>query len=93
MTETVQVKATSQEQIDSMMPALHKLLPQIIEIAKLYHHNYPAETTSDDVINAITVAVPLRHFMISAAILTHLAMIDRAKAPKQVPMNDPEVAG
>jgi hypothetical protein len=95
-------RPSAQEVINSMMPVLHKMLPQMVEVAALYHRNYPADTTHPSVIDAVTVAVPLRQYMISAAVLTHLCMIDKAREKnvtptdtgiKAAPMNDPEVAG
>lgn len=43
------------------------MLPQLVELAELYHARYPADKTPAEVIDAVTVAVPLRFFMAAMA--------------------------
>lgn len=70
---------TRQEQIDTLLPLMRRMLPQIVEVAELYHTNYPVNKTLPEVVDAVTVAVPLRHFMVMASIVTNLCVIAQEK--------------
>lgn len=76
---------TKQEQINLLLPMMRRLLPQIVEVATLYHKNYPADTTAPEVVDAVTVAVPLRHFMVMTSIVTNLCVIAQEKERNQTP--------
>ena len=76
-------KQTRQEQIDTLIPLMRRMLPQIVEIAQLYHTNYPVNKTSAEVVDAVTVALPLRHFMVMASIATNLCVIAQEKEAAQ----------
>ena len=58
------------------MPMLRKYMPQITEIAILYNKTYPVASTPPEVVNAVTVSVPLRHFMLLSAVCTNLTAAD-----------------
>lgn len=77
---------TRQEQIDTLVPLMRRMLPQIVEVAQLYHTNYPVNKTLPEVVDAVTVSVPLRHFMVMASICTNLCVIAQEKeaAKKEV---------
>lgn len=70
---------TRQEQVDVLIPLMRRMLPQIVEVAQLYHTNYPVNKTLPEVVDAVTVAVPLRHFMVMASICTNLCVIAQEK--------------
>jgi hypothetical protein len=55
------------ESVD-LKPALLRLYPQIVEVAKAYAEAYPPDSTAAEIVNAVTVAVPLRTFMVLAAL-------------------------
>jgi len=69
---------TREEQNKLVMPMLRKYAPQIVEVAKLYNDNYPISTTPPAVIDAVTVALPLRHFMVMAAMCINLVAAEIA---------------
>jgi hypothetical protein len=86
-TEQAQTKkeSTRQEQIDTLLPLMRRMLPGIVEVAQLYHKNYPVMTTLPEVVDAVTVAVPLRHFMVMASIVTNLCVIAQEKEANTTP--------
>jgi hypothetical protein len=53
----------------SLIPTLKSMYPNIVQVAKLYNDTYPHETTPPEVIDAVTVAVPLRTFMVMSALV------------------------
>lgn len=67
---------TREDQIKALMPILRRYLPQIVEIATLYNKTYPVDTTPPEVVNAVSVVVPLRHFMVMSAVVSNLAILD-----------------
>lgn len=56
------------EQEAKVMDALNRYHPSIVSIAGVYNGQFPADTTAPEVIDAVTVAVPLRVFMVMAAV-------------------------
>lgn len=59
-----QPKLTREEQNAKLMPALRKSVQDLMEVGVMYQKAYPVGTTPSEVVNAVTVAVPLRHFMV-----------------------------
>lgn len=59
--------AERQENSRRLIPALHKAMPNIMALGAAYHKAYPVDTTEPAVVDAVTVSVPLRHFMLMAA--------------------------
>ena len=65
----------------SIINALGSMHPQIVQVAAMYTNAYPHETTAPEVIDAVTVAVPLRTFMVLAAVATQVLSESNAKVP------------
>lgn len=98
MTETVEAKPedpkqTRQEQIDTMLPMMQKMMPSIVEVATLYHKAYPINTTAPEVIDVVTVSLPLRHFMLMAAIISNLCVIAQEKVAGREAADIPDASG
>jgi hypothetical protein len=53
----------------TLIPTLRSMYPNIVQVAKMYNDAYPHESTAPEVIDAVTVAVPLRTFMIMSALV------------------------
>jgi hypothetical protein len=86
---------TRQEQIDYLLPPMRKMAPDIINIAAMYNKAYPPATTSGDVLDAVTVAVPYRHFMVMASIAVNTLLLHQPGAAANddsKPKTDPEAA-
>lgn len=77
--EQAKPEQTRQEQIDAMLPMMQKMMPSIVEVATLYNKAYPLASTLPEVVDAVTVSLPLRHFMLMAAIVTNLCVIAKEK--------------
>ena len=67
---------TREQQIAILLPVMRKLMPGIIKVANAYDTTYPADKTPAEVFDAVTVAVPLRHFMVMAGICTNCVILD-----------------
>jgi hypothetical protein len=65
-------KKTREEQIALLVPELRKHSPQLLQLGMLYHQRYPWQTTAPEVLDAITVAVPYRLFMLLSGVGTAL---------------------
>ena len=65
----------------SILDALHGMHPQIVNVAGIYANAYPYDKTSHEVLDAVTVAVPLRMFMVMAAVATQALQEATAKVP------------
>lgn len=78
-------KLTRADQSARLMPALLKLMPRIHTVAQLYHNTYPVDKTAPEVVDAVTVAVPLRDFMIMTAYCSNAVAehIERSKPEGQ----------
>lgn len=66
--------------------ALRSMHPQLVQVATMYNQAYPADKTAPEVLDAVTVAVPLRTFMVLAAIATQVLQEDSAKVPHEEPV-------
>lgn len=75
---------TSQQQIERMADELAKYGKQVIEIVQVYGTTYPPATTAPEVIDAVTVPVPYRLFMLMAGISVNV-IGERKKAKIKVP--------
>ena len=74
-------KMTPEEQLAILKPQLLKVAPKIVAIGQMYQSAYPLDKTDAKVLDAVTVAVPLRIFMVMAASVTALITDDaRAEA-------------
>lgn len=58
------------EQQRSIREALRNSMPKMLEVGKLYADAYPPANTPPAVLDAVTVAVPLRFYMTVMAFLT-----------------------
>ena len=65
----------------SILDALHGMHPQIANVAGIYATAYPHDKTSHEVLDAVTVAVPLRMFMVMAAVATQVLQEHAGKVP------------
>ena len=65
----------------SILDALHGMHPQIANVAGIYATAYPHEKTLPEVLDAVTVAVPLRTYMVMAAVATQALQEHTAKVP------------
>lgn len=66
-----------------ILNTLRGMHPRIVEVATMYTTAYPHDKTPPEVIDAVTVAVPLRAYMVMAAAATQvLHQADSAKVPK-----------
>lgn len=63
---------TRKEQIEALIPALRRMVPNIMQVGSLYNQQYPADKTAPEVLDAVTVAVPYRQFMVMAGVCTSL---------------------
>lgn len=63
----------------SIFSALRAMHPQILEVATMYTAAYPHEKTAPEVLDAVTVAVPLRTYMVMAAIATQVLHAEDTK--------------
>jgi hypothetical protein len=66
--------------------ALRSMHPHIVEVATMYNNTYPVASTLPEVVDAVTVAIPLRTFMVLAAIATQVLQEENAK---KVPHEEP----
>jgi hypothetical protein len=73
------------EQEEKVFTALKHYHPSIVSIAGVYNDQFPAATTPPAVVDAVTVAVPLRVFMVMAATCTKVLADDAAQAPAAEP--------
>jgi len=62
-----ETKVDREEQKATLMPALTKMMPALMAQGAMYHKAYPVKETLPEVIDAVTVSVPLRHFMVMVA--------------------------
>lgn len=60
------------EQEDNLLTELKRYQPSITRIANVYSDQYPPDTTPLEVVDAVTVPVPLRIFMVMAALCEQL---------------------
>ncbi|MHB1097969.1 MAG: hypothetical protein ACYCZR_00310 [Burkholderiales bacterium] len=65
----------------SILNALRSMHPQIVQVATMYSTEYPHEKTLPEVLDAVTVAVPLRTYMVMAAVATQVLHEQGAKVP------------
>lgn len=65
----------------NIIEALRGMHPQIVQVATMYTTAYPHERTLPEVLDAVTVAVPLRTFMVLAAVATQALQEATAKVP------------
>lgn len=65
----------------NIIDALRGMHPQIVQVATMYTTAYPHEKTLPEVLDAVTVAVPLRTFMVLAAVATQVLHEQNAKVP------------
>lgn len=63
----------------SVLEALRSMHPRIVEVATMYAAAYPHEKTLPEVLDAVTVAVPLRVYMVMAAVATQTLQHEEAK--------------
>lgn len=70
------IPRTRQETLDILRKQVRKDLDPLTQVAKAYHQLYPIADTAPEVVDAVTVAVPLRTFMVLTAIATTLVAID-----------------
>ena len=63
---------TRKQQIEALMPVLRKVMPSLVTVGAAYNKAYPYATTSPDVLDAVTVAVPLRQFMVMTGVCSVL---------------------
>lgn len=72
-------KRSREETLALLRKQVRKDMTNLTEVAKAYHQVYPIATTLPEVVDAVTVALPLRTFMVLAAIATTLVAIDMEK--------------
>jgi hypothetical protein len=53
----------------TLIPTLRAMYPSIVQVAKMYTDAYPLDKTAPEVVDAVTVAVPLRTFMVMSALV------------------------
>jgi hypothetical protein len=68
------------EHIEAMLRQMHVRLPHVVEVGKAYNQVYPVATTPPEVINAVTVATPLRDYMLMVGIVSHVLIERHLKA-------------
>jgi hypothetical protein len=85
-----QPKVNREEQNRVIIPMMHRLLPPIVQAAALYHQLYPLDKTAPEVVDAVTVAVPLRHFMLMTSLVTNLCVMEQERRQAA---NDAKVSG
>lgn len=72
-------KMTPEQQLAILKPQLLKVAPKIVAIGQMYNNAYPLDKTDAKVLDAVTVAVPLRIFLVMAA-STMALITDDARA-------------
>lgn len=70
---------TRQEQIEKLLPAAQRMAGHVLQVGALYNKKYPLDTTPPEVLDAITVAVPYRQFMVMSGITMALVADHIAK--------------
>lgn len=70
------------EQLDKLKTMARHMLPHIVQIGQMYNEAYPHATTAPEVISAVTVAVPLREYMVLAGLATTLIAADETAEVK-----------
>lgn len=74
----------------TLIPTLRSMYPNIVQVAKLYSDTYPHDKTAPEVIDAVTVAVPLRTFMVMSALVAQT--LAAASAVEPVTEGNPDEA-
>lgn len=67
----------------TLIPSLRSMYPNIVQVAKMYNDAYPHESTAPEVLDAVTVAVPLRTFMLMSALVAQTLAAANAAAPAE----------
>lgn len=55
---------TRDEQLAKLLPMLRNMMPSLIAVGTMYEKTYPTKTSLPEVLDAVTVAVPLRQYMV-----------------------------
>jgi hypothetical protein len=75
---------TREEQNRRIIPAMRKLLPPVMQAATMFHQHYPLDRTPAAVVDAVTVPVPLRHFMLMVSLVANLCIMEEERAKASV---------
>jgi len=65
----------------TLTPVLRSMYPSIVQVAKMYNDAYPHESTAPEVLDAVTVAVPLRTYMVMSALVAQTLAAVAATEP------------
>ena len=76
METTPQVPKTKEEQMKFLATEFKKFAPNVLHVGKLYQKQYPFTDTNPEVIDAVTVSIPLRQFMLMSSICMLLVLDD-----------------
>lgn len=74
-TNSASPSQTREQQIESVLPRALKMAPSVVALAKAYNDAYPPDKTPVEVLNAVTVPVPLTVFMVMASLMINLLAI------------------
>jgi hypothetical protein len=77
-------KVNREEQNRALLPEMRRLLPPILKVGTIYQQAYPFDKTPAAVVDAVTVAVPLRSFMLMAGLVTNLCLMEEERAKASV---------
>ena len=73
------------EHEEKIIATMQHYYPAVVEIAGMYNNQYPAASTPGEVIDAVTVAVPLRLFMVMSAVCGKVIADMAALVPAEEP--------
>lgn len=75
-------KQTPAEQIERLLPLARSQVSHVVGAARAYNAAYPVDSTPAEVVDAVTVAVPLCIYMVMAAIMINTLAIHKRDEPK-----------
>lgn len=63
----------TKEQLDKLKPMLARCMPELAQLANIYTKRYPLASTAPEVIDAVTVSISLRSFLVFGAAASVIA--------------------